>query len=106
MKRLALAIALALSTAPLLADNSAPFEQTQLDRALPALADNVAASEPISQHAMPYEQAQIDRALPELPGTSERVQVAQLGGTSYRSADEGDAVAHWTTDHNFLAPPQ
>lgn len=106
MKRLALAIALALSTAPLLADNGAPFEQTQLDRALPNLADNVAASEPISQDRMPYEQVQIDRALPDLPGTSGRVQVAQLGGTSYMSAEEADAVAPWTTDHNFIAPPQ
>lgn len=71
MKRLIVAVAIALSTAPAVA--GAPFEQTELDRALPSIG-------------------------------SERVLVAQMGGTSYKS-DEGNGSV-WATDHNFIAPAQ
>jgi hypothetical protein len=101
MKRLIVAVAIALFTAPALADVGAPFEQTELDRALPALPENPSTYESISSDRMPFEQAQFDRG--DL-GTSERVLVAQIGGMSYRSDEGRESV--WATDHNFIAPAQ
>jgi len=109
MKRLALAVVIALSTVPAvpaLADDRSPFEQSQLDRALPTLPEKVAASEPtVSADRMPYEQSRIDAALPNLPDTRERVMVAQIGGASYKSAAE-DSGSPWADDHHFIAPAQ
>ncbi len=106
MKRLIVAVALALSTAPALADVGAPFEQNEFDRALPALPENVAAYEPISSDRMPFDQTQLDRALPTLPDTSERVHVAQIGGMSYKSVEESEVESPWATDYHFIAPAQ
>lgn len=72
MKRLTVAVAIALSTTPAFADVGAPFEQAQLDR----------------------------RVL----GTPERVVLAQLGGTPYKSGVESGSP--WAADHNFIAPAQ
>jgi hypothetical protein len=103
MKRLIVAVALALSAAPTLADVGAPFDQNELDRALPALPENVAAYEPISRDRMPFDQTQLDRAL---PAPAERVQLAQIGGMSYKSVEETESGSPWATDHNFIAPAQ
>ncbi|HEX6318329.1 MAG TPA: hypothetical protein VFZ84_05590 [Burkholderiales bacterium] len=107
MKRLIVAVALALATTPLLAeDRGAPFEQTTFDRALPTLPEKVAVSEqPVSAERMPYDQHRIDTALPNLRDTGERVMLAQIGGTSYKSAGE-ESASPWANDHNFIAPPQ
>lgn len=43
MKRLILAVAIASSTAPTLANVNAPFEQSELDRVLPQLWENASA---------------------------------------------------------------
>ena len=104
MKRLVVAVALALSAAPALADTNAPFEQTELDRQLPSLPDNVAVykGSGSSRAGMPFEQTQFDRGDFATP---EHVQVAQIGGTSYKSAqDSGESP--WAMDHNVIAPPQ
>ena len=101
MKRIIVAVAFALSTVPALADVGAPFEQNELDRALPALTESVAAYEPISSERMPFEQTQLDRGSLGMP---EPVLVAQIGGRSYKS-DEGSESA-WANDHNFIAPAQ
>jgi hypothetical protein len=99
MKRLILAAAF-LSTAAL-ADAGKPFEQLDLDRALPtSLPDNVAAHEPIPRERLPYEQSQVDRGN---IGQPERVQVVQTGNTSYKS-DASAEESSWATDHNFIAP--
>jgi hypothetical protein len=102
MKRLIAAVAIALCTAPAFADVGAPFEQTELDRALPAVPENLAAYEPISSDRMPFEQTRFDRG--DL-GTPEHVQLAQIGGMSYKSGtEENESV--WANDHSFVAPPQ
>jgi hypothetical protein len=103
MKRLIVAVALALSAAPALADTNGPFEQNELDRQLPALPDNVAVYErsDSSRAAMPFEQTQFDRGDFATP---EHVKVAQIGGTSYKSGQSGESP--WAMDHNFIAPPQ
>jgi hypothetical protein len=101
MKRLIVAAAIALATAPALADVGAPYEQNELDRALPALPETVAAYESISSERMPFEVTQFDRG--DL-GASEPVRVAQIGNLSYKS-DEG-SESPWANDHNFISPAQ
>ncbi len=105
MKRLIVATAVALS-APALAEVGKPFEQTELDRALPQIAVSVAGYEGISADRMPFEQSELDRRVTgEQP---ERVQLAQLGSASYKSATDDtsaeDAQNPWANDHNFIAP--
>jgi hypothetical protein len=56
MKKLLVAVALALSAIPAFAADGAPYEQNE-----------------------------VDRMLPEFAGTTGRVQIAQLGGGSYKS---------------------
>src|SRR3954468_18425238 len=103
MKRLIVAVALALSAAPALANTNAPFEQTELDRQLPALPDNVVVYEPSgsSRARMPFEQTQFDRGDFATP---EHVQVAQIGNRSYKSDESRESP--WAMDHNFIAPAQ
>jgi hypothetical protein len=99
MKRLIVAVAIALCTAPAFANTNAPFEQTELDRQLPPLPDNVVVYQPSGKSGMPFEQTQLDRGDFATP---ERVRVAQIGGASYKS-DES-AGSPWAMDHNFIAP--
>lgn len=107
LKRLALAVALAFAAAPLIAGNGAPFEQTELDRALNDVPQTGAAYASIDRSRMPFEQTELDRALPEVSGGGgERVMVASIGDTVYVSADESDSASPWASDHNFIAPAQ
>jgi hypothetical protein len=99
MKRLIIAVAMALSAMPALANTNAPFEQNELDRQLPPLPDNVAVYERTGRAGMPFEQTQFDRG--DL-ATPERVHVAQIGGASYKSDESGESP--WAMDHNFIAP--
>jgi hypothetical protein len=100
MKRLVVAVALALSTAPALAEHrDTPFEQNELDRALPALPAGAAPHEPIPSERMPFEQSMLDRGHVGLP---EPVLLASTGGTSYKSGEESESP--WASDHNFISP--
>jgi hypothetical protein len=74
MKRLIIAAALGVSGTAL-AEAGKPFEQTELDRMLPAIS--------VTE-----------------PGP---VQLAQVGGGSYHSA-ELPGTNPWANDHNFIAP--
>jgi hypothetical protein len=101
MKRLILAASIALSTAAF-ADSGKPFEQTELDRALPQI-EFGAAGPYVAGSSAPYEQVTVDRALPNLPEKA----------TQYATADSGTRVdasseateSPWAKDHNFIAPP-
>lgn len=77
MRKLLVAVTLALSAIPALAANGAPYEQNE-----------------------------IDRMLPQFAKTTERVQLAQLGGGAYTSQAEDRTESPWANDHNFIAPPQ
>jgi hypothetical protein len=101
MKRFIVVVALALSSAPAFADVGAPFEQNELDRALPNVSENIPAYEPTASDRMPFEQTELDRGI---LGEPDKVLVAALGGMSYGSDEEGDSP--WTNDHNFIAPAQ
>jgi hypothetical protein len=100
MKRLIVAVAIALST-PSFAAVGSPFEQNELDRALPSLPESITAYEPVASERMPFEQTQLDRGA---LGESERVQLAQIGNTSYTSAEDSESAG--VNDNNFIAPPQ
>jgi cytochrome c556 len=107
MKKLLVAVALALSAVPAFAANGAPYEQNEIDRMLPMLPERTGTqSATVSRERMPFDQVEIDRALPQFAETTERVQLAQLGGGSYTSQAEESTESPWANDHNFIAPPQ
>lgn len=55
----------------------------------------------------PFEQTQLDRALPELEGQPVRYAMSSDGVMSDRSiATDRDSNGVWANDHNFIAPPQ
>lgn len=98
MKRLIIAAAIVFA-GPALAESSAPFEQAELDRALPSVPASVTAYAPIAKERMPFEQSQLDRGA---IGEPEEVQLTQVGTGSYKSAEPSESV--WANDHNFIAP--
>jgi hypothetical protein len=101
MKRLILAASIAISTAAF-ADSGKPFEQTELDRALPQI--EFAAPAPyVAGSNAPYEQVAIDRALPNLP--EKATQYAEADGGSRVDASSETTESPWAKDHNFIAPP-
>jgi hypothetical protein len=109
MKQLVLAVALALAAAPTLADDrfGAPCDQNEIDRMLPVLPESAQAeSVTVSKDRLPFDQVEIDRMLPNLPDTTERVQLAQVGGGSYKSQGEESAESPWANDYHFIAPAQ
>ena len=101
MKRLILAASIAMSTAAF-ADNGKPFEQTELDRALPQI--EFAAPAPyVAGSNAPYEELAIDRALPNLP--EKVMQYAEVDRGSRVDASSETTESPWAKDHNFIAPP-
>jgi hypothetical protein len=64
---------------------------------VPALADS----------GKPYEQLDVDRALPNLDMAAERSLVAAGGNTrSDVEISVADGESPWAKDHNFIAPAQ
>jgi hypothetical protein len=86
MKRLITAVSFALLATPALADNGKPYEQLDVDRALPEL--------------------RIERAQVAVSGnTRSDVEIsteASAGDTGVSARAEGP----WANDHNFIAPAQ
>ena len=106
MKRLIAALSFAVLATPTFADNGKPFEQLDLDRALPNIPEvTVHPTQYPFGGSAPYEQAEVDRMLPNLP--MERSRVAASG--SIRSDVELSAEAAeespWAKDYHFIAPP-
>ena len=105
MKRLIAAVSFAVLATPVLADAGKPFEQLDLDRALPNISVPAASETryPFNGSA-PYEQLTVDRALPDI--RVERSQVASSGATrsDVEIATEAKDVSPWANDHNFIAP--
>ena len=89
MKRLIAAVALssvAFSASAL--EIGKPFEQLDLDRALPNI-EFASVGEYVADSRAPYEQLVIDRALPNLGG---------------KNAQFAAAASSWANDSNFIAP--
>jgi hypothetical protein len=101
MKRLTLAVSIAISTAAF-ADNGKPFEQLDLDRALPQI--EFAAVGPYAARSnAPYEQVMIERMLPNLP--EKATQYAQVDSGTRVDASSDATESPWAKDHHFIAPP-
>ena len=104
MKRLIAAVALtsvALSASAL--EIGKPFEQLDLDRALPNI-EFTPVEAYVADSRAPYEQLVIDRALPNLGGKN--AQFAAAGGSTRSDASTGEVSTEspWANDHNFIAP--
>ena len=86
-------------------DVTAPFEQLNIDRALPNI-EFAPVEAYVADARAPFEQLAIDRALPNLRGQS--IQFASTGGTSSDASgrDEAAVGSPWANDHNFVAPAQ
>jgi len=94
MKRFIVAAALAALAVPAFAvETGKPFEQTELDRALPQINVPAPAQRSVDSASLPYEQAVVDRMLPTL----------DTGRTD--SGVAGGSQSPWANDQTFIAPP-
>ena len=115
MKRLITAITLAMLSVPAFAiDRGAPYEQLNVDRALPRIPERTFQPY-VPDSSAPYEQLTIDRALPNLPLHESRMSSADdkvrfAGSSSTRSDAPADPIgarkasSPWENDHNFISP--
>ena len=101
MKRLIAAVSFAVLAVPALAQNGKPFEQLDLDRALPQI-EFAPVEAYVAGPNAPYEQLTIDRSLPNLP--AKPVQYAEVEGGSRMDASTEASESPWANDHNFIAP--
>jgi opacity protein-like surface antigen len=110
MKRFIAAVSLAvLASSAVAAEVGKPFEQIDIDRALPNLPGRAPSATvyPFGGSA-PYEQLAVDRALPNIPDNG-RTQFAATAGDTRSDAEiatDRDAVSPWANDPHFIAPPQ
>jgi hypothetical protein len=111
MKRLIAAVSFAVLAVPAVAaENGKPFEQLDLDRALPQIEFPAVERSNVDARSLPYEQAQVDRALPSFRG--ENVRFAAAGGGNVSDASiatdassaAGTTESPWANDWNFIAP--
>jgi hypothetical protein len=110
MKRLIAAVSFAVLAVPALAQNGKPFEQLDLDRALPDIHFPVAEPSSVDPRSAPYEQAQVDRELPSFDAG--RVRFAAASGATISDASvavepaepTSAAESPWANDWNFIAP--
>ena len=108
MKRLITALGLSLVTLSASAvEFGAPFEQQNLDRALPNI--EFPSVEPyVATSRAPFEQLTLDRALPNLSSRNQQFAESAAGGTRTDASGgiEAQAESPWANDHNFIAPAQ
>ena len=119
MKRLITAVSFAVLAVPAVAaDSGKPFEQIDLDRALPQISFSAVEARSVDTRSLPYEQLAVDRALPNLGAGAGRTQFAASGSTRSdveiavdtqavtSTGNAGLATGPWANDHNFIAPAQ
>ena len=105
MKRFIAAVSFAVLAVPAFAaEMGAPFEQTELDRALPQVEISATVYRNVDISSRPFEQTQLDRALPSI--SAEHVRVASAGGNTASDASVGSEPTGyvWANDHNFISP--
>lgn len=103
MKRLITALSLsAVALSASAFEIGKPFEQLELDRALPNI-EFAPVEEYVANSRAPFEQLAIDRALPNLP--SHNVQYAETDtGTKSDAYGHVETSSAWANDQNFIAP--
>lgn len=108
MKRLLTAVSFAVLATPVFADAGKPFEQTELDRQLPAVEVSSSTGSYVADGSAPFEQTEFDRGL---SNAGERRLLASASSGETRSdreiaTDAGAARSVWASDHNFISPAQ
>ena len=111
MKRLIAAVSFAVLTVPAVAaESSKPFEQLDVDRALPQIEFAAVERSVADVRSLPYEQSQIDRVVPSF--AAENVRFAAAAGSTMSDATSDAPLSTQTTaspfanDFNFIAPAQ
>ena len=110
MKRLVAAVSFAVLTVPVLAESGKPFEQLDVDRALPQIEFSAVERSTVDQRSLPYEQSQVDRAVPSFG--AENVRFAAAAGSTMSDATSEAPLSTETSaspfanDYHFIAPPQ
>jgi hypothetical protein len=114
MKRVIAALYVTIASTAALAQTGKPFEQLDIDRALPNIPERTASTTvyPLGGSA-PYEQLLVDRALPDIVvGERTRLAAAPSETRSDVEIAVDTAVQEETTespfanDWNFIAPAQ
>jgi hypothetical protein len=112
MKRLIAAVSLAAITGSVFAvEIGKPYEQVDVDRALPNIAQSEASATvyPFGGSA-PYEQVVVDFTLPNILVGGERTQLAASAGETrsdaVNGAEEKPTVSPFAHQHDFIAPAQ
>ncbi len=111
MKRFIVATSLfAIVAAPAFAvEISPPYEELNVERTLPPIAETSAAPY-VPGRSAPFEELMIDRALPVLPKGAPVTQPAEGSSLSGMRSNVGVAGAEvvaaspWVHDYNFVAP--
>ena len=106
MKRFIAAVSFAAVAASALAlEPRLPYEQIEIDRALPNVPEKSIAVR-TSALGMPYEQTAVDRTLPNIEPRRPLSGAASGGTRSEReTATEVSAAPVWANDPHFVAPP-
>jgi len=109
MKRLIVALGVsAFAVSAHAFEVTAPFDQLQIDRALPQI--EFAPVEPyVADGRAPFEQLALDRALPNLPSQNVQVADGSSAGNTRSDASTGSEMAArspWANDYHFIAPAQ
>jgi hypothetical protein len=114
MKRFIAALSVTLASTAVLAQTGKPFEQLDIDRALPNISERAASNTvyPLGGSA-PYEQLLVDRALPDIV-VGERTRLAAAPGETRSdveiavdvetAVEEEATVSPFANDWNFIAP--
>lgn len=106
MKRYIAAVSFAVLAVPVFAAGL-PYEQNQVDRALPNVPEQTVRADGAPAFAAPYEQNVVDRALPNLE--PQRTRFAAAAGSTRSDAEiatDASAKSVWDTDYSFVAPAQ
>ena len=106
MKRSIAAVSLLVLATAVLAEHRKPFEQLDLDRALPSIAEPSDVVSFVYDGSAPYEQVMVDRALPVLPVEPSQVAASGITRSDSEIATDDAGESPWANDHNFIAPPQ
>src|SRR5687768_7725242 len=104
MKRFIVAASFAVFAVPAFAAGL-PYEQNQVDRALPNLPEKAVATQPATSFGAPFEQTVLDRAVPNIQPRA-KVLAAVSGDTrsDVEIATDVSTESPWANDHNFVAP--
>jgi hypothetical protein len=99
-------VSFAVLATPAFADSGKPFEQLDLDRALPSIPEVVVrpTQYPVGGSA-PYEQAEADRMLPNLPVQRSQVAASDSTRSDIELSTGAAQESPWAKDFHFIAPP-